>query len=87
MLKGNYYFRYNSDITDIYKPADIKWTGDYSNLDMIKNVTLINTSNLKSLVDKCLDTAQKLNEDNKLRIRLVGGLEELFYCYLRTIPK
>lgn len=82
----NYYFRYNSDIEGVFKPAEMPWTGDYSNLDMDKNVTLVNTENLKLLVDKCLHNASTLNKENMLHIRLTGGLKELFYCYLRTIP-
>ena len=83
----NYYFRYNKDIAGVFENAEISWTGDYSNLDMDKNATLINTKNLKLLVDKCLHRASGLNNANKLHVRLAGGLEELFYCYLRTIPE
>ena len=83
----NYFFRYNTEIEEIYQPADELWNGDFSNLDLDKNVTLINPKNLKLLTDKCLERARQLNMENKLQIRLDGGLPELFYSYLRTIDR
>jgi hypothetical protein len=85
--RENYYFRYNSNIEGVFESAEIAWTGDFSHLDMDKNVTLISTKNLQGLVNKCLATARQLNIENKLQIRLSGQLRELFYCYLRTISK
>jgi hypothetical protein len=81
----NYYFRYSDEITGIYQAAINSWTGNYSDLDTEEHVTLISPKNLKVFVDKCISTANSLNNEDKLEIRLEGGCQELFYCYLRTI--
>ncbi|PPK95440.1 hypothetical protein LY01_01027 [Nonlabens xylanidelens] len=89
----NFIFRYSNDeddIDEVYQESSRVWDGNFSTLSNNGRehyTTLINIEKLKELFDNCLIKAVELNRNNLLRIRLNGGMEELFYNYLRTVPK
>lgn len=87
---GNFYkFRYNSEITSIYKRAEENWNGSYETLDTDpeKFTTHINAKLFSDLVFSCIDKANSLNQTNNLALRLKRGLMQLFFDYILSINK
>ncbi|MGL6129674.1 hypothetical protein [Chryseobacterium artocarpi] len=87
---GKFYrFRYNSEITSIYKEAEGNWNGSYETLDTdpAKFTTNINAKLFSDLVFSCIDKANSLNRTNNLILRLEGGLMQLFFDYILSIYK
>lgn len=84
-----YKFRYNSQITSIYKDAEETWDGSYETLDTNpeKFTTHINVKLFSDLVFSCVDKANSLNHTNNLVLRLEGGLIQLFFDYILSIYK
>ncbi len=84
-----YKFRYNSEITTIYKEAEEDWDGSYQTLDTNpeKFTTHINVKLFSELVFSCLYKANFLNQNNNLVLRLDGGLIQLFFDYILSINK
>jgi hypothetical protein len=88
--QNNYYFRYFEDNTEnapLYRTAHQPWNGNFKTLDITNNETLINIIALQKKVTLCIETAYELNEENKLKIRLPHGKDELISSYLMWIVK
>jgi len=81
-----YHFRWDNDITEIFKEAEKEWNGNYDLLDQPgeQYLTLINVDLLKKLVYRCMDKAAKLNQNSLIELRLAGGKRQLYYDYIRT---
>lgn len=89
-FKDNHYiFRYNQKIEDVYQKAEEKWDGNYETLDgnRDKHETHINVDKFKDLVYRCIERASELNQNSQLELRLSGGVRQLFFDYIRSIPK
>ncbi|WP_425077906.1 hypothetical protein [Psychroserpens sp. S379A] len=84
-----YHFRYNKDINGIYEPAENAWDGNYETLDTGREryTTSINVENFRDMVFGCLSKAQELNQNSQLELRLDDGTRQLFFDYVRSIPK
>lgn len=91
--QSNYIFRYankGDNVDDVYKNPINNWDGNFSTLSekgREQYTTLINVEKLKALFKQCIIKVKELNDDNLISIRLEGGKEELFYTYLRSIPR
>jgi hypothetical protein len=89
-FKNKYYtFRYNAQIENLYQKAEIDWDGNYVTLDSgrEKFTTHINVEKFRDLVFNCIRKADELNQDSKLILKLKGGVRQLFYDYIKSIPK
>ncbi|MGU3375272.1 hypothetical protein [Chryseobacterium sp. M5A1_1a] len=88
--KEKYYkFRYNSNISTVYKKAEEEWNGCYATLDTNPErfTTHINVELLKDLVFSCINNAGLLNQKSLLKLRLEGGVRQLFFDYILSIKK
>lgn len=87
--KKHYIFTFNNKIEAVYQKAESIWLdGNYADLDgnFKKYVTHINTKKFTDLVYNCIKCAEKLNEESKLELRLSGGVIQLYFDYIRSLP-
>lgn len=89
-FKDNHYiFRYNKEIENVYQKAEEKWDGNYETLDgnRDKYTTHINVEKFRDLVYNCIQKADDLNQNSQLELRLTDGVRQLFFDYIRSLPK
>ncbi|SFI85861.1 hypothetical protein [Myroides guanonis] len=84
----HYRFRYSSEIQHIIQESKVKWNGCYEELDgnTEKYTTLINVDLLVKFVFSCIEKASALNQENLLRLRLEGGVRQLYFDYIKSNP-
>ncbi len=84
-----YKFRFNPEITTIFREAEIHWDGSYETLDSDPErfTTHINAKLFSDLVFSILDKANSLNQSNNIDLRLQGGLKQLYFDYILAIEK
>lgn len=85
--KKHYRFKYDYQIPTIFQHAEKQWNGDYVLLDEDpqKYSTSINVNKFRDLVVGCIDKAAELNQSSLLRLRLAGGVRQLYYDYIRSV--
>jgi hypothetical protein len=83
----HYIFRYNKEIENVYQKSEEEWDGSYETLDgnREKYTTHINVEKFRDLVYKCIQKADDLNQNSLLELRLLGGIKQLFFDYIRSI--
>jgi hypothetical protein len=81
----HYLFGYSSEIENVYKKSEKIWDGNYDTLDgnREKYTTQINVEKFRDLVYQCVQNANDLNQQSLLKLRLTGGVKQLFIDYIR----
>lgn len=77
-----YYFFEIKDDTDFFiKHSDQEWDGDLKNVKK-EIVTFISRPRFRDFVQNCMNNAESLFEDDKLKLKCKDGADEILYKHL-----